>query len=71
MPTGGDGINTGAGGDCGANLAEVLLGFTKKFFGFTVICGVFAFFGKGLGVPDEIEVAEVFFAFTNELDGHH
>ena len=49
------GIDVGAGGAGGANLAEVLLGFTKEFLGFMVVCGVFAFFGKGLEVRDKVE----------------
>ena len=32
---------------------------------------MFAFFGKGLGVQDKVEVAEMFLALTGELNGHH
>ena len=60
--------------DVGADavhLAEVLIRLTNKLFGFAVVCGVFVFFGKGLGVWDEVEVAEALFALACEVDGHH
>ena len=71
MPAGGTWRDIGTDGDGGANLAKFFLGFTKELFGFVVLCGVFAFFGKGLGVWDKVEVAKVFLAFAGELDGHH
>ena len=36
----------------------------------SILC-VLACFGKGLGVQDEIEVAEVLLTLTCEVDGHH
>ena len=38
--------------------------------GFAVICRLFAFFDKGLGVWDEVEVAQAFLALASELNGH-
>lgn len=42
-----------AGGDGGADLAEVLFGFAKQLLGVSVICGVFTFLGQGLRIWDE------------------
>ena len=64
-------IDVVACGNGGAHLAEVFLGFAKELLGFAVVCSVFVFYGKGLGVQDKLEVAEEFLALTGELDGHH
>ncbi len=51
-----------------------LLGFSliaKELFGFAVVPSVFVFFGKELGVWDEVEVAEAFVALVGVLGRHH
>ena len=57
--------------DGGVDLAKVFFCLTEQLFGFAVVHGVLAFFGKGFGVWDEIEVAEMLFALFCEVDGHH
>ena len=49
------GIDGSAHCDGGADLAEVFLGFAKELLCSKVVCSVFVFFGKGLGVQDEVE----------------
>jgi hypothetical protein len=50
---------------------ELLLGFAEELFGFAVAGVRFVFFGKGLGVQDEVEVAEALLALAGELNGLH
>jgi hypothetical protein len=56
------GVSGRAHCDCCLDLAEVLLGFAEKFFGFTVLGGRLTFLGEWLGVQDKVEVAEVLLA---------
>ena len=64
-------VNDCAGGDGDVNLAEVLIGFAEELFGFAIIYCGFAFFGKGFGVSNKVEVAEVFLPLASELNRHN
>jgi hypothetical protein len=57
-----------AGCDGHLDLAEVLLGFSEKFFCFGVIGGRLVFLDEGLGIWNEVEVVEVLLALAGELD---
>jgi hypothetical protein len=57
-----------AGCDGHLDLAKILLGLSKEFFCFAVIGGGLAFLGKGLGIWNEVEVAEALLALAGELN---
>ena len=60
-----------AGRDGCLDLAEVLLGFAEEPFCFAIIRGSLLLLCKGLGVGDEIKVAEALLALAGEFDGLH
>jgi hypothetical protein len=55
--------------DGGLDLGEVLLGFAEELLGHVVKVRRLAFFGEGLEVRDEVEIAKALLALAGELNG--
>ena len=63
--------DSGAGGNSGLYLAQVLMRLAEELLGLAVVGGGLMFLCQSLGVWDKVEVVKAFLTFAGELDGVH